>query len=391
MRTIGVVTVGRSDYGIYLPILRRLQTDPDLSYYLLVSGMHLSPEYGLTVKQIEEDGFDIGARIESLLSSDTPQGITKSIGMGVMGFGQAYAHIKPDLLLVLGDRYEMYAAALAALPFRIPLAHIHGGEISQGAIDDALRHSLTKLSHLHFAATQQYAERIQQMGEDSWRVVVSGAPALDNLETIQLLSRQELERQYQLDLGQPFVLVTFHPVTLEYEQIDTQIMELLNALHNKGIMTIFTKSNADTGSHSVDTRINDFIRNHPNTYKYDNLGLTRYWSFMALGSAMIGNSSSGIIEAPSFELPVVNIGNRQKGRTRAMNVIDVDCHQAAITTGIDQALSPVFKASLRGLVNPYRSTTSASQIIVDTLKQVNLDSRLYMKTFIDIPGAGNIQ
>ena len=218
MRTIGVVTVGRSDYGIYLPLLRKIREDPHLQLHLIVAGMHLSPEFGLTVKNIEADGFETNERVEMLMSSDTPGGIAKSMGLGTIGFAESYARFRPDILLVLGDRFEMHAAALAALPFKIPVAHIHGGEITEGAIDDALRHSITKLSHLHFVSTQEYAHRVLQLGEEPWRVIISGAPSLDNLHNIKLLEREQLETHTGLRLGGNPLLVTYHPVTLEYEQ-----------------------------------------------------------------------------------------------------------------------------------------------------------------------------
>ena len=244
MRTIGAVTVSRSDYSAYLPVLRRIQEDPGLELYLFATGMHLSPEFGLTVQTIEADGFEVSERVEMLLSSDTPEGISKSMGLGLIGFAQAYARFQPDILLLLGDRFEMHAAALAALPFKIPLAHIHGGEISEGAFDDALRHSITKLSHLHFVSTEDYAKRVMQMGEEQWRVMVSGAPSLDNLYTVRWLKRQELEAHFGLLLNGDPLLVTFHPVTLEYEQTEWQMSELLATLKTFDLPIVFTLPNA---------------------------------------------------------------------------------------------------------------------------------------------------
>ncbi len=240
MRTIGVVTVSRSDYGSYLPVLREIREDPGLKLHLIVSGMHLSPEFGLTARAIEADGFEINDCVEMLLSSDTPEGISKSMGLGLIGFAQSYACFRPDILLVLGDRFEMHAAALAALPFKIPVAHIHGGEITEGAIDDALRHSITKLSHLHFVSTEEYARRVIQMGEEPWRVIVSGAPSLDNLFNLALLERQELQARFGLFLERDPLLVTYHPVTLEYEQTEWQVNELLAALQAFDLPVVFT-------------------------------------------------------------------------------------------------------------------------------------------------------
>ena len=384
MRTIGVVSVARSDYGIYLPLLRKIQADSDLRLHLIVAGMHLSPEFGLTVTMIEADGFEIGERVEMLLSSDTPEGIAKSIGLGTIGFAQAYARFRPDLLLVMGDRFEMYAAALAALPFNIPLGHIHGGEVTNGAIDDAFRHSITKLSHMHFVSALEYAQRVEQLGEAPWRIVVSGAPSLDNLDSIDLLTREELELRYGLLLQPPPLLVTFHSVTLEYEQTEWQLSELLAALDESGMSVIFTMPNADTSGRIIQTMITEYGQTHPSAHIIDNLGTLGYFSLMSVSAAMVGNSSSGIIEAPSFELPVVNIGTRQQGRNRGPNVIDVGYSQFEIMGGIRTALQPRFRKSLLGTANPYRCG-QASDKIVERLKSIPLDERLVSKRFHDIP------
>jgi UDP-N-acetylglucosamine 2-epimerase (non-hydrolysing)/GDP/UDP-N,N'-diacetylbacillosamine 2-epimerase (hydrolysing) len=384
VRTIGVVTVARSDYGIYRPILQRLQAEADVQLNLFVSGMHLSPEFGLTVKEIEADGFAIADRVEMLLASDSPEGVAKSIGLGMIGFGQTYARFKPDVLVVLGDRFEMYAAALAALPFNIPIAHIHGGEVTQGAIDEALRHSMTKLSHLHFVSTEEYARRVRQLGEEAWRVIVSGAPSLDNLKQIELYSRDELSARYHVPLQPAPLLVTFHPATLEQAQAEWQVTELLAALADINLPVIFTQANADTGGRIIQQRISEFAKTQPSARLLDNLGTRGYFSLMKVAAAMVGNSSSGLIEAPSFELPVVNIGTRQTGRVRAVNVIDVGYDRAAIIDGIRRAVQPEFRASLRGLSNPYGNGTAAEKI-VSQLKSIELDQRLIMKKFSDWP------
>lgn len=383
MRTIGVVTVARSDYGIYLPLLRKIQADPDLQLHLIVAGMHLSPEFGLTVEAIEADGFEIGERVEMLLSSDTPEGIAKSMGLGTIGFAQAYGRFRPDILVVLGDRFEMHAAALAALPFKIPVAHIHGGEVTQGTIDDALRHSMTKLSHLHFVSTREYARRVIQMGEESWRVVVSGAPSLDNLRSVKLLKADELKARYGLRLDRPPLLVTFHPVTLEYEQTEWQVTELLAALEACGLPVVFTMPNADTSGRTIARMIEEFVATHSSAQAVDNLGTQGYFSMMAVAAAMVGNSSSGIIEAASFELPVANVGSRQRGRVRGANIIDVDYEQTSILEGLGKALDPQFRAKLRGIHNPYDSGGAAEKI-VEVLKQVQLDDRIVTKCFHDL-------
>lgn len=383
MRTIAVVTVARSDYGIYLPVLRAIKADQDLRLHLIVSGMHLSPDFGLTVRAIEQDGIEIGDRVEMLLSSDSPEGIAKSMGLAVIGFAQAYSHFRPDILLVLGDRFEMHAAALAALPFKIPVAHIHGGEVTRGAIDDALRHSMTKLSHLHFVATREYARRVIQFGEEPWRIVICGALVLDTLRSVQLLTREELEVRFGLRLQLAPLLVTFQPVTLEYEQTERQTDELLSALDDAGMPIIFTLPNADTGGRQIMRKIEKFVETHPLAQKVDNFGTQAYFSLMALAAAMVGNSSSGIIEAPAFGLPVVNIGSRQTGRFRGPNVIDVGYGRAAILEGIRQAIQPDFRERLRQMPNPYDQGQASSRIVA-RLKSVSLDERLIVKRFYDL-------
>lgn len=380
MRNIGVVTVGRSDYGIYLPLLRRIQQDPDLRLYLIVSGMHLSPEFGLTVKAIEEDGFEINERVEMLLSSDTPEGIAKSMGLGMIGFAQAYSHFRLDILIALGDRFEMHAAVMAALPFKIPIAHVGGGAVTLGAIDDALRHSITKLSHLHFAETEVYAKRIIQMGEEPWRVFVVGALSLDNLHKMTLLSCEEFEAHYGISLAEPPLLVTFHPVTLKYELTERYVTELLAALEKVNLPIVFTYPNADTSGRIIIRMVENFVTNHPQTWIVTNLGTLGYFSLMKYARAMVGNSSSGIIEAASFKLPVVNIGKRQEGRIMPKNVITVDYNRNAIICGIQQAINDQFRTQLKDLVNPY-GDGHASEHIIHIIKTVELNEHLLIKRF----------
>jgi UDP-hydrolysing UDP-N-acetyl-D-glucosamine 2-epimerase len=382
VRTIGVVTVARSDYGIYLPVLQEIQADSDLRLHLIAGGMHLSPEFGLTVNAIEADGFEIGERVEMLLSSDTPEGIAKSMGLGTIGFAQAYARFQPDILLVLGDRFEMHAAVVAALPFKIPVAHIHGGESTEGLIDEAIRHSITKMSHLHFVSTHFYARRVIRMGEEPWRVVVSGAPGLDNLHKFPLLSRGELRERYGFDLSGPTLVVTYHPVTLEYEHTKTHVQELLAALEEVDLSVIFTYPNADTQGRLIIELVREFVARHERTRVAVNLGTQAYFSLMRYAAAMVGNSSSGIVEAASFKLPVVNIGNRQRGRIRGKNVIDVGYSRVEILEAITKAISPAFRASLTNLSNPYGNGHAAEKII-DKLKAVTIDERLFLKHFYD--------
>lgn len=382
MRLIGAVTVSRSDYGIYTPILREIKARSDLRLRLYVSGAHLSPQFGFTVKAIEADGFEIHETIEMLLDADTPQAMAKSMGLGTIGFAQAFAREPPDILLALGDRFEMHAAVVAAVPLRIPVAHIHGGELSQGAIDDAFRHSITKLSHLHFVSTADYARRVVQLGEEPWRVIVSGAPSLDNLKNLDLLSRAELEGQFDFDLSAPFLLVTYHPVTLETDQIEEQMQNLLAALETIGIGVVFTYPGADASSHFIIDALRQFVKKHRFAQLAVNLGTRAYFSMMKLAVAMVGNSSSGIIEAASFCLPAVNIGNRQDGRLRPDNVIDVGYAQEEIISGIQRAMVTDFRHSLLNVKNPYGDGNAARKI-VDTLASIELDREFTIKRFHD--------
>jgi UDP-hydrolysing UDP-N-acetyl-D-glucosamine 2-epimerase len=385
LKSIGVVTTSRADYSGYRPLLKALQLDPDILLKLYVSGAHLSPEFGLTVRIIQEDGIEIFERIEMLLSSDTPEAIAKSMGLGLIGFGQAFSKSRPDILVVFGDRYEMLAAALAAVPFKIPIAHLGGGELTLGAIDDALRHSITKLSHLHFTSTEEHARRVIQMGEDPSRVFVSGEPALDHVQDAPQLAPKELYDRFSVDVEKPFLLVTFHPVTLEYEQAEWQIGELLAALEQASFHVIFTMPNADTAGRIIVNRIQQWLQEHPGKGEMvENFGPDTYHSVLRRAVAMVGNSSSGLIEAPSFRVPAVNIGTRQAGRTRSENVIDAEYTQASILAAIRKASSAEFRKSLDSLINPYANrTSSAVSTIVDVLKRAEPGDPL-QKEFYDL-------
>jgi UDP-hydrolysing UDP-N-acetyl-D-glucosamine 2-epimerase len=383
VKTIGVITAGRSDYGIYLPVLREIEKHPQLLLRVFVTGMHLSPEFGYTVQSIVDDGFDICERVEMLVASDTPAAIAKSIGIGIAGFAQVFSRSQPDILLVLGDRFEMYAAAVAALPFRIPIAHIHGGELTQGAIDDVLRHSLTKLSHLHFASTDVYARRIQQLGEDPRRVFVTGAPGIDNLKMVHLLGRAEIEEAYRIQLPEPPLLVTFHPVTLEPDETESHITELLAALANMNRPVVFTLPNADTGGRIISERIKEFVRRTESAFLVENLGLQGYFSMMSVARAMVGNSSSGIIEAASFALPVINIGSRQKGRSKGQNVVDVGYSRSEIFAGIERVCCTSFFEAIKNMANPYGEGEAAG-MIAQHLAGALPAEELLIKEFNDI-------
>lgn len=384
MRTIGVVTTARSDYGLYRPLLNLIKDDPDLRLHLIVSGMHLSPQFGSTVTDIEADGFVVNERVESLLDADTPEGMSKSIGFGVTGFAQAYSRYRPDVLVVSGDRFEMFAAAVAAVPFRIPMAHIHGGEVTEGALDDVWRHCLTKMSHLHFVSTEEYGARVRQLGEEQWRIHVSGALSLDNVRQIKLVSREELARRFEISIPKRFLLVTFHSVTTEYEDAGWQCGELSAALSESGFPVLFTMPNADPGGSVIRRMIHEYLLSHSDAQAVENLGTESYLSAMSLASAMVGNSSSGIVEAAPFKLPVVNIGTRQKGRTSSANIINSGYDRAEIVKAIQRATSESFRSELVGLVSPYGDGQAAGRII-KVLKETELDHRLLTKSFQDFP------
>jgi len=382
MRSVAVVTTSRADYGIYRPILHAIRLESTLNLRLLVSGSHLSETFGMTVREIEAEGFATDERIEMLLASDSPQATAKSMGLAVAGFAQSFAEHAPDLLVVLGDRFEMHAAALASLPFRIPVAHIHGGEVTSGAIDEALRHSLTKLSHLHFVSTPDHGRRVRQLGEEDWRVTVCGAPALDNVRRLRLSARAEIEQRLGLKLADQFLMVTFQPATLDAASPADQVSLLLDVIAATGLPAVVTGSNADPGAHGVRAVIEERAGRDRRLQFVETLGTEMYFSLMALAAVMVGNSSSGLIEAPSFRLPVVNVGSRQQGRLRAANVIDVDATRDAIAAGIRRALEPSFARSLAGLENPYGDGQAADRIVA-RLANVDLGANLLQKRFVD--------
>ncbi len=380
-KRIGVVTVSRSDYGHLRPVLEALRRAPDLELLLLVAGMHLASEFGLTVRDIEADGFPISARVEMLGGGDTPEAVAAATGRGVAGFGEAFARLRPDVVVALGDRFEMLAAAVAALPFALPVAHIHGGEVSEGAMDNQIRHAITKLAHLHFASAEPHARRIAAMGEEPWRIHTVGAPGLDRLATTEPLPRAALARELGLPEAGPWLLVTFHPVTLEYRDTAAHIDELLAALEKTDGFIVITYPNADTAGRLIIERIEEFAGRHPRRCRLaKSLGERLYLSLLRHADLMIGNSSSGLIEAPSFGLPVVNVGSRQRGRLRGANVIDVEPSREDILRGIEAAQALPFRVRARAAANPYGDGHAAPRI-VEILRSVPIDVRLVQKRF----------
>lgn len=381
IQRIGIVTADRADYGIYRPVLDAMASDSVLEPGLYVTGTHLSPQFGMTVELIEQDGYPILERVEMLVSSDTPGGIALSMGLGTAGFARVFARQTPDILVVLGDRFEMHAAAVAAVPFCIPIAHIHGGEVTEGAFDDALRHSLTKLSHLHFVSTELAARRVRAMGEPAGNVVVCGAPGLDNLADFEPLDDETLEGRLGLSPDAPFLLVTYHPVTREHRRTARQVGELLAALDAVGMPAVFCRPNADTARSAIDRAIDEFAAAHPQATVVANLDTQTYLSAMARAAAMVGNSSSGIIEAPSLRLPVVNVGSRQAGRERSANVIDVPDERGAIQAAVRRAVSPEFRRQLNGAPNVHGDGRAAGRIVA-RLRSVELGDALIRKPFV---------
>lgn len=378
MRKIAVVTGTRAEYGLLYWTLKEIANDSELELQLIVTGSHLSPEFGLTKRDIEKDGFKIYDEVEILLSSDTGQGIAKSIGLGVISFAQVFSRLKPHILLILGDRFEVFAAATAAMALNIPIAHIAGGESTEGAIDEQIRHSITKMAHIHFPSCDYYAERIIKMGEEEWRVYNVGAPGLENIKKLKLLDKAELEKSLGMKLDLTTLLVTYHPVTLERENIEQHINNLLEALKETGCQIIFTYPNADSGGRYIIGKINEFVEKYQKARLYINLGQIRYLSLLKYVDVMVGNSSSGIIEAPSFKLPVVNIGNRQKGRLRALNIIDVGYSKEEILRGIRKALyDESFRRELKNTKNLY-GEGDTSKKIVSVLKTVDINNENFL-------------
>ena len=382
-RTIGVVTVARSDYGHLVPLLEALRDTPGITLQLYVAGGHLSPRFGETVSAIEADGWPISARIETTGASDAAVDVAAGTGAGVVGFARAFAAGRPDLIVLLGDRAEMLAAAVAALPLTIPVAHLHGGEVTEGAIDEQARHAITKLAHLHFPAAEPYARRIRQMGEEPRRVQCVGAPGLDRFARLAAVPREELARRIGLPLRRPTLLVTFHPVTLEPGEAGRHSAELAGALEMVDGDVVITYPGADAAYETVIRRLESLAATRPGTRMIAALGEDGYGALLREADVMVGNSSSGLIEAPSFGLPVVNVGIRQQGRLRAANVIDVGHGREEIAAGIRRALAPGFRAALRGLVNPYGDGHAAPRI-ARVLRETELGPRLVRKRFVDL-------
>jgi len=362
--------------------MKAVQASKDLSLCTLVTGMHLSPRFG-TVEEIIADGFEITERVEIPLDGDTASDIGKAIAGGVAGFSDLFQRWRPDILLVQGDRFEIFAAALASLPFGIPLAHMHGGELTLGAIDEPMRHATTKMAHLHFVSTEVHAKRVRQLGEEDWRITVSGAPSLDNLDQIELTPPNTLLPEFSFDVQSPPLLVTFHPETRGYGNTNDHVNSLLQALDKDGGAVVFTAPNADTHGDIILTAIEEFCATRTNARLVNNLGTKRYFSLMSCARAMVGNSSSGIVEAGSFKLPVINIGSRQKGRLAGANVVHAAADTLAILSALQRVDTAEFRSSIKGMQNPY-GDGKAAQRITKTIRDTPMDRTLVEKGFVDI-------
>jgi GDP/UDP-N,N'-diacetylbacillosamine 2-epimerase (hydrolysing) len=387
MRTICVVTGTRADYGLLQWIMEDIRKDPVLKLQVIATGTHLSLDFGLTYREIEKDGFSIDRKLDILTADDTSTGVTKAIGRGVISFADAFAELKPDVVVLLGDRFEILAAATAALIAGLPLAHLHGGEITEGAFDDAIRHAVTKMSHLHFVAAEPYRKRVIQLGEAPERVYLTGGLGVDTIRRMRLLDREALEAALDFKLGNKNLLVTFHPVTLEKAATPLQMANLLKALDGlKETKLIFTMPNADPGSRELIRMIEDFTASRLHARAYSSLGQLRYLSCIAHVDGIVGNSSSGLAEVPSFRKGTINIGDRQRGRLKADSVIDCAPDCASIEAALRTLYSPEFQVGLADVLNPY-GEGGASQKVVDVLKHYDL-SRLAKKSFYDIQSCG---
>jgi GDP/UDP-N,N'-diacetylbacillosamine 2-epimerase (hydrolysing) len=383
MRKICVFTGSRAEYGILKPLLDELAMDEGILLQIFASGTHFSPEFGLTFKEIEKDGFTIDEKIETLMSSDTPVAICKSMGLGLISYAEVIERLHPDLIFILGDRYESFVMAAAATVCKVPIAHIHGGEITQGAMDEAFRHSITKMSHLHFTIADEYKQRVIQLGENSDTVYNVGSLGIENIRKIKLLTKEKLEEQLCFSLQNNYVLVTFHPTTLEDSTAESQFKNLLDALSElQGLSMVFTKANADTGGRVINQMIDNYVAsNQDRAAAYASLGQLKYLSAMKYAMAVVGNSSSGIIEAPSFGIPAVNIGDRQKGRVRSENIIDCDNDKKSIIKALHSALLPDFRESLKNMISPFEKADTA-KTIKGIIKAVHI-SNLLKKEFFD--------
>jgi GDP/UDP-N,N'-diacetylbacillosamine 2-epimerase (hydrolysing) len=386
-KTISILTATRAEYGLLKPIIAKLNMVEEFDVRIVVTGMHLSPEFGLTYKDIEEDNYKIDKKIEILLSSDTPVSISKSMGLAMISFSEYFDELKPDLLIVLGDRYETLSACLAAMNARIPIAHLYGGETTEGAVDEWIRHAITKISYLHFTSTEEYRRRVIQLGESPDRVITVGAIGIENIVNTKLLLKSELEKSINFTLDRPYGIVTFHPVTLEEDYVKAQFEQLLNACStNNEMKFIFTKANSDANGRIINELIDHYVSKNENAVAFASLGTLRYLSALKYCHFVIGNSSSGLLEAPSFGTPTINIGDRQRGRTQSTSVINCNPVQNEIQDAIFKAKSVAFREIAVHTINPYGDGNTSDKVvraIKDLLfnNKINLKKQFYNLNF----------
>lgn len=385
MKKISVLTATRAEYGLLKNIIVKLKKIPEFEVQVVVTGMHLSPEFGLTYKEIEQDGIHIYKKIDILLSGDNPACISKSMGLALMGFAEYFKEEEPDLLVVLGDRYETLAVSIAAMNQRVPIAHLYGGETTEGAVDESIRHAITKMSYLHFTSTEVYRNRVIQLGEHPDRVFCVGAMGIENAKKVSLLSKQELETSIQYDLVKPFAVVTFHPITLEHNTSREQCQELLDAMDSfPDMQFIITKANADADGRVINQMLEEYVAQRENCFIIDSLGMKRYLSALKYCSFVLGNSSSGIIEAPSFEVATVNIGERQKGRIQADSVINCDPKKNEIVAAMRLALKWKECGKLYEVINPYGDGNTSEKIVNEIYRLLVKSNIILKKSFYDI-------
>jgi GDP/UDP-N,N'-diacetylbacillosamine 2-epimerase (hydrolysing) len=383
-RKICVVTGTRADYGLLYRFMKALNSEKKLQLQIIATGMHLSPEFGLTQKEIIRDGFKIDKSVEMLLSADTSSSISKSTGLGLIGFSDAFKELKPDIVVLLGDRYEIFSASIAATFAKIPIAHIHGGETSQGAYDEAIRHSISKMAWWHFVSTQDYKKRVIQLGEDPTRVYNVGGLGVDAIKNLKLLSKKKLIDNTGIKLGQKNLLVTYHPVTLENYTSKKQFEQLLNALNDfNKINIIFTMPNADSNSRIIKKMIDKFVlNNQKRAIAFSSMGHLNYLSTMQFIDGVLGNSSSGLMEAPTFKIGTINMGDRQKGRIKSESIIDCEPNKKSIKNAINKLFSEKFQSNLSTVKNPYEGINPVNKII--KILKLDLLPKELKKEFYDL-------
>lgn len=382
-KKICVITGTRAEYGLLRPLMEKINKDEELELQIIATAMHLSHEFGLTYKEIEKDGFEIDEKIEMLLGSDTAIGISKSMGLAIISFSETLNRLKPDLVIILGDRYEILMAASAAMIAKIPIVHLHGGETTEGAFDESIRHSITKMSFLHFTSTEEYKKRVIQLGEDPSRVFNVGAIGVENIKKLNIMEKEQVEKEFNFKLDKPYAMVTFHPVTLEESTSEEQFKELLKAIDSfKDMKFVITKANSDSDGRIINSLIDEYVeKNKDRCVQFVSMSQIKYLSAMKHSSMVVGNSSSGIIETPSFNIPTINIGDRQKGRVQATTVINCEPVAEKIIDAMNKGLSKEFKENIKDAINPYGDGNTSDKIMKEIKKTLSEPISLKKKFF----------